>query len=353
MMGRRPLLARALVALTLLAGAPVLPFGTRSAHACAGCRNPSMPITRLQAVELERGQVRAAAVLAGTGLHVVHQAGCADVSACDEVPAQPLYLHDQRIFPGELRAVGEVGITDHLGVELQLPFRITRTTIRYAAADGGAYEPVDAGNHHRNETLAGIGDPWLLARWNTDIGSFLLALRAGVSVPLGRTQPNPFALGDAGMRHQHIQFGTGTFDPVLGLDVSRAAGTIQLAAYAQAQLALYENRHGFRAGMRLHGGVQAARRIWEALGAGLSLDVVHEAAERWDGLVRQDGNLGRTELLAGLSLTRKLGSTGSTFAGVTARFPVWRRIITGDEPQGSLSSPVMLSLTLSHTFGKN
>jgi hypothetical protein len=45
-------------------------------------------------------------------------------------------------------------------------------------------------------------------------------------------------------------------------------------------------------------------------------------------------------------------SFGETSVGLTARFPLWRRIVVGDEPQGTLSSPVILGVIFSYTFGK-
>lgn len=333
---------------TLAALAVLVLFSSRGAHACAGCRNPNMPITRLEAVHLAPGQVRAAAIAAGTALRVVHPAGCADAATCTEVPVQPTYLHDQRILPGELRAVAEVGIWRSLGAELHAPFRLTRTTITYQTPQGGPYQPLDPGVHHRDETLAGIGDPWLLARWNTSVAGALVTARAGVSLPLGRTEANPFTPLAAGRPHQHIQFGTGTVDPVLGFDVTRQFGKLQFAGYAQGQSALYQNRHGFRAGTRWLGGVMAGSRLAGSLTGGLGADLLHEGAERWEGRIQQDGNLGRTEVLAGMSLVY---SVGPTAFGVTARVPVWRRIITGTEAPGSLSSPVMVSAVVSRTFG--
>jgi len=307
-----------------------------------------MPVARLDAAELRPGQVRAAALLSGTYLDTLHQAGCADVADCDEVPAQPLYLHHQKVYPAELRAVAEVGLTRSLGVELQLPFRLVSTTIAYSTTDGQPYTPLDPDVHHRNETLSGISDPWLLGRWSAKLGDFLLVLRAGVSIPLGHTEPNPFVLGDMGIRHEHIQFGTGTWDPVGGFQLARGLGAVQLAAYAQAQASLYQNSYGFRAPARFFGGLQAATLLFAKLTGGIGADVLFEGAERWDGVVQQDGNLGRTEILAALSLLRLFGDTA---VGVNARFPLWRHIVTGDDPQGSLSSPLMLSLIVSRTFG--
>ncbi len=341
---------RRLVALLLAAGAGASP---RLAAACAGCRNPNLPITRLANVALAPGQVRASAVLSATTINVVHEAGCVDVASCAEVPAQPRYLHDQDLVPGELRAIAEVGLTPSWGLEAQLPFRVTRTTIRYATPGGAPYTPLDPDVHHRDETLAGLGDPWLLARYGALAGGLLVTARAGVSVPLGRTEPDPFALGAVGKRHQHIQFGTGTFDPVLALDASRTIGRLQLGGYGQAQLSLYENDEGFRAGHRLAAGLSAGTRVLGsgagALVGALGLDVMHEGAERWGGEVQQDGNLGRTELLAGLTATQPLGRT---LLSLVVRVPVYRHVVAGDrgDGPGRLSSPVSLSAIVSRAF---
>jgi hypothetical protein len=337
---------RALLAL----GAAVLTAATpRLAAACAGCRNPNLPISRLATVHLAPGQVRASALVSGSALNVVHEAGCASPTDCHEVPVQPLFHHDQDIYPGELRAVVEVGLTRAWGVEAHVPFRLTHTTIRYTTPDGAPYQPLDPDVHHRNETLAGFADPWLLARAGQMAGGFLLTGRLGVSVPLGRTEENPFALGAMGKRHQHIQFGTGTFDPVVAFDVSRTLGGFELSGYGQAQVPLYENGHGFRAGGRYFTGVQGGRRVVGKLVVGVGLDLLHEGAERWEGEIQQDGNLGRTELLAGLSLTQPVGET---LLSLSARVPLARWIVSGDQAPGKLSSPLMLSLSVTRTFGR-
>ena len=333
------------VAALLAGGVALLPAAR--ADACAGCRNPSMPVARLDAVELAPREVRATAVLGGTYLDTLHEAGCADLANCDEVPVQPTYLHHQKIYPAELRAIAEVGVTRTLGFELQLPFRIVGTTIQYATPDGQPYQPLDPGVHHRDETLAGVGDPWLLGRWGARLGESLLVVRAGLSLPLGRTEPNPFALGDMGIRHEHIQFGTGTFDPVAGFQVTRTIASVQLAGYGQGQTSLYRNRHGFRGPNRFFAGIMGAHLLFGTLTGGLGVDLLYEGAERWDGRIQQDGNLGRTEILAAVTVAQTFGDTSIS---LSARFPTYRHIVQGDEPQGSLSSPVMLSLIVSRTF---
>jgi hypothetical protein len=321
----------------------------RLAEACAGCRNPNLPITRLSTARLAAGQVRASALVSATTLNVVHQAGCADPADCHEVPVQPPFLHDQDIYPGELRAVVELGLSRSWGLEVQVPLRVTKTSIRYSDLDGGPYKPLDPDAHHRDETLAGLGDPWLLGRWGTLLEGASITARAGVTVPVGHTEEDPFALGAQGRRHQHIQFGNGTVDPLLMLDLSRTFGKVDLSVYGQAQLTVYENRKGFRAGNRFFAGAQAGVLAVEKLTVALGTDVLWERPERWGGEIQQDGNLGRTELLGGVSLTRPFGAT---IASLMARVPVYRDIVTSDEPQGRLSSTVMLTLMLSRTFGQ-
>jgi hypothetical protein len=318
------------------------------AEACAGCRNPSLAVTRGSEGPLDEGAIRLGATITGTTVHVVHEAGCRDTTNCGEVPVQPTYFHDQHLYPVELRLIGEYGVSKTFGVEAQLPFRAVTSSIEYADANGAHYEPLDPGIHHRNETVIGVADPWLLLRVGTTVQAWWFAARPGVSLPLGRTEENPFALGDRGLYHQHIQLGSGTFDPVAIVEASRAFAAIQLQFFAQGQAPLYENGDGHRAPWRVYGGGSVGRKLVAELSGALGVEASHEAAEKWEGEVRQDGNLGRTELLLAATLSYRLGATE---LALSARAPVWRHIVVGNEPPGTLSSPVILGLGATHVFG--
>lgn len=291
---------------------------------------------------------RAGMSLTGTSVHVVHEAGCRDLGQCSEIPIQPRHLHDQRLVPVELRLLAEYGIDETFGIEAQVPFRWVKTTIDYTTPDGAPYTPLDAGVHHRDETIGGPADPWLLLRAGATVGEWWVAVRPGVTVPIGRTERNPFALGDRGLRHQHIQVGSGTFDPVMVAEASRRIDSMRFDAFVQGQVSLYENLHGYRAPWRVYGGASLGTKITGGLSGAIGPEAFHEDAERWDGRIRQDGNLGRTELLAALSSSLTLDSTRIT---VMLRAPLWRHVIVGDEPPGSLSSPLTVGLAVSHLFG--
>lgn len=319
-----------------------------AAEACAGCRNPSLNVGRSTEGPVEDGALRVGATLTGTVIHVIHEAGCSDVTDCDEVPIQPLYLHDQHLYPVELRAIGEYSFNASLGLEAQLPFRAVTTTIKYTTPSGAPYHPLDSGVHHRDETVSGIADPWLLFRAGTTFQKWWFAARPGVSIPLGATREDPFALGDQGLRHQHIQLGTGTFDPLLVLEAFRQWKDIRLALYAQGQASLYDNSHGYRAPWKIAGGAAVGATLVGNLSGTVGPEVFHENEERWQGVVRQDGSLGRTELLANLSLTQRFGATDLNLG---VRIPVIRHIVQGSEAPGKLSSPLTAFIGITHQFG--
>ncbi len=328
-----------------LVGALLAP--TREAQACAACRNPSLPATNAGVDDVEAGSLRLGLTLTGATVRIVHEAGCSDLGSCDEVPVQPLHHHDQRVTPVEARILSQYAITDVWGAELQVPVRVVAAHVDYTTPDGAAYEPLDEGVHHRDEVLAGPGDPWLLGRAQTKVGQVGLLFRAGVTLPLGRTEENPFALGDEGKTHQHIQMGTGTFDPVLGIDIDRKWTKHYVRAYALGLAALYENRHGYLAPLRLQSGAFWGRFFGRFTAAEAGFEVLHESPERWNGAIEQDGSLGRTELLFSTAVTRTIGKTHLMGA---ARFPLLRDIRTGAEQALVYQSPLFLSLGLSYDF---
>lgn len=322
--------------------------GARSAWACAGCRNPNLPVTRLGAVTLAPKEVRLTVAATATAVHVVHEDGCPDLTSCAETPVQPLYLHDQMLYPTELRVMAEVGLTAALGLELHLPLRAVRTSINFTTPEGAPYQPLDPDVHHRDETVTGLADAWLLGRAATSLSGWFVAARVGSTLPIGHTEEDPFALGDQGLRHQHIQLGNGTFDPLLALDAARSFGRLSVSGYVMAQVSLYKNSHGFRAGNRVMGGVAGGGVLGQQVSTLLGLDLMNEQPERWSGVIRQDGNLGRTELLAGLTLMRPFGDTT---VSASVRVPLYRRIISGTEAPGRFSSPVILTVTVGRVFG--
>jgi hypothetical protein len=280
-----------------------------------------------------------------TRMHMVHAPSCPDGDLICPMHEEHSQQDELRFTMAELRAIVEHGFTDTLGLEVQLPMRLHDTRLRSPRLDGTPGTPEGINIHHRDETLLGLGDAWVQGRYGWTLGEVRLAARAGLTVPLGKTVRNPFALGDAGLEHQHIQFGAGTVQPLLGLLAERMGDVWGARAWGQAQLSLWENRHGFRAGHRLAAGVGGEARLAGALRASAGVDVLLERPERWDGRIQQEGNLGRTDVLVGGGLHWDVGGAR---LGLTLRVPVYTRLTVD---HGQLEYPGLLNVSVGTVLG--
>ncbi|HVR69311.1 MAG TPA: hypothetical protein VMT87_00585 [Vicinamibacteria bacterium] len=221
------------------------------------------------------------------------------------------YWHVLDVTLSETTVSTSVGLARNLGLELVTPIRTATTRVDYEDEDRRPFSPLDPDLHHRNETVAGAGDPWLMLHAARPGAAWTTAARLGVTVPLGSTGPTPVELGRRGESHQHIQLGTGTFDPLLGLMTGRRLGAWGVTISGLARLALYENGHGYQAGHRYLLGALADRPVSRAWSASLALELQREQPERWDGrLDEEEGNLGRTDLLLTLAVVRGLSGMG-------------------------------------------
>jgi hypothetical protein len=283
----------------------------------------------------------------GTTVRVEHGIACPDIGPVCALRDEPPQNHDQRFWIAELRVQAEYGVTDWLGVELQLPLRLSSTTITYRDLDGNAFVPDQPDIHHRNETVVGPGDLWLSGRFRQRFGAFSLSARAGLTVPLGRTEANPFAAGRAGFEHQHVQFGTGTVDPLLGLELAYAWERVAARVYGQAQLTVYESARSFQAGSRFGGGAAVDFSIIPSVQVGVTAESLTELPERWQGVVEQDGNVGRTDVLLGLSGAWTVA--GSTLT-LSLRVPVYQHFIVTSSDGGQLKYPGIVQLAFQRPF---
>jgi hypothetical protein len=212
-----------------------------------------------------------------------------------------------------------------------------RTRIRFEDLERRPIDVPEGDIHHRNETLAGLGDPWITALAGRKLGRWSAAIRGGVTVPLGRTEENPFELGRRGLPHQHIQFGTGTWDPLAGAGAGRRFGAVTATASVIARLPVSENGHGYRAGRRVVWMTTADRRISGPWHAQAGLDYARETAETWDGVIEEEGNLGRSDLLLSAGVARQISARALV---VTARVPLRTRSYNGI----AIDYPLILSV---------
>ncbi len=238
----------------------------------------------------------------------------------------PPEWHDLNLFFSDIQLHAEYGLTRWLAAELEWALRIVH--LQFTLEDLATRQPIAApfgGEiHHRTETLVGPNDPWLSLRAVKQLGPWAMALRLGLTLPIGSTVPNPFALGREGKEHHHIQFGTGTVDPLVGTEIRRLIGRFTLTGWLFDRAPLYENGHGYRAGNQLLGGMAATSNLWlRRWTFSLGLMVFHEEPERWSGIVETEGNLGRTDLLIDTAVGWQFADPWSVSLAVRVPIVTW------------------------------
>jgi len=144
--------------------------------------------------------------------------------------------------------------------------------------------------------------------------------------------------------HQHIQFGTGTLDPLVVAAVSRQVRGFTVGLNGQARLGLYPNGRGYQGGHRFGVGLSGQRLVGRNLTASLSADLAIEQAERWDGRVMEDGNLGRTDGLLGVTLAHPVGPV---HVRLGVKVPVFSKLTQHGDEAAQLAYPAIVELDLS------
>jgi len=169
---------------------------------------------------------------------------------------------------------------DWIDLELQTYYDIKNVHAKYRLPDGTPYDNPEGDLHHRTEKLEGVSDFKLY--WNFNVDGWRLS--AGVNLPVGRIEDDPFRAAELGLRHEHIQFGTGTCDPLAR--VSRAVHLmegIDFTFAAGGQFPLVENRKGYRAPLTADFSAGPRVRIADWLSASASYSVLFQGGAAWNG----------------------------------------------------------------------
>ncbi|HYI08048.1 MAG TPA: hypothetical protein VEK57_03160 [Thermoanaerobaculia bacterium] len=228
------------------------------------------------------------------------------------------------------------GLRENLQLNVTLPYDVKALQIRYTTLDGEPFTPPYGDIHHRTETLTGISDAAVGVDWRVRPGWLA---GAGVSLPIGHTEPNPIVLGREGEMHQHIQFGSGTLQPRLSLQYVRP-GQVAFVGRAEARLSLYENGEGFRAPATFLWSAGPSMRI-RGIGVDGRFEGQHQTLGRWDGEIDEGSGFTNGGFRVGVSFS----------AGELQIAPsVYRELFSHGQHEETFQQGTTWSLTLSRRF---
>ena len=255
-----------------------------------------------------------------TTIKSTHVEDCPDIGpacATQMPPPQPYQHHLQNVAYG-VTLDAQYGVLLWLTIAATVPYRFVTTSVQYTDLAGNPYVPVPPDTHHRNETVTGFGDPTLAAVVGQAVGRWGYSVRLGAMLPFGRTlDVDPFIAGRLGLVHEHIQFGAGTVRPIVGGAAGYDFGGVGVDAFFQGVFAVATNAIGYRPGQRMNAGVHVSSALGLSRARfGVGAEMAHESTETWQGIQQEEGNLGRTDVLAVLSARYAAGSRVGAFAAL-------------------------------------
>lgn len=222
---------------------------------------------------------------------------------------------------------------DDWDVWLRLPYEVKRQSVKFRPIDGGTtftqllQQQRLTKLHHRSDTYAGISDLMLLVAktWRGLLAEDdSLTLAWGLAIPTGQTEGDPFEAGDAGLEHLHIQFGSGTVDPLLEISYSLPLPLdFNVGGFAAGRFPFYENAKSYRAPVDMTLGLRGGRAFLPWLMAGVDLSFYWQSYGAWNG--ERDINSGLLSVMAGAGVTLIPG--GGVMINLGVRYPLETRTL--------------------------
>jgi len=196
---------------------------------------------------------------------------------------------------------------------VRLPVDIKFMTIDYTDHDGNPYTPPYGNIHHRNETLVGLGDGAIeIQRFWHITDDWIAGGGLGTMLPLGRTEADPYQLASKSVRHQHMQMGGGTFDPIASLSVIKIGERWGFTIMGSGRLPLYDNEKTYRSSASAQIGVGPTYRITSKLMATSDITGQQDGQATWAG--SPDPMSGRTAITSGTSVIYRLSPSVAAMA---------------------------------------
>jgi hypothetical protein len=332
----------------------VLSLPAAVGQGCPACSNPFLESgeqTDRAVGKLKSGSFRISSTfMAGLGFDGSHPAyeGLTSEGALVDVPE---YYHISEINLYRTDMNLEYAFAQNWSLQFSLPYEVYAQSAELDYEEGRFTDEElqqierQLYIHHRNETYYGFADPNLKVNHRFLIGSSQLDIAAGTTFPLGRTEENPVAAGQRGEKHNHIQHGTGTFDPVINLYWLRAFGErFMLSAFSANRLPFYENEKSYSGPLETSTGVGGRYRISETWQVRSNISFLAQGLAYWDD--EPDPNSGLNTLSATAGLLWHLNDQFLIDGGL--RMPVYQQTLSeGDVFE---LGPTFM-LTLSYRMG--
>ena len=204
----------------------------------------------------------------------------------------------------------------------QLPVDTKFLTIDYTTPDGQPYTPPYGNIHHRDETLFGLGDGRVEAQHFVRTSkAWVVGAGFGTTIPLGRTEEDPYKAAAESKTHQHMQMGSGTFDPVFSAAAVWSSHRWGSMINASGRLPLMENSKRYRPSASFEIGAGPSYRFNAKVMTTAQIALMREGQAEWSGT--PDPMSGRTVLQGSASLIYRLNPMWATLVQLQSTLAQW------------------------------
>ena len=275
------------------------------------------------------------------------------LSPTGNVVDAPLHRHHVAMSTYRVDVKFQYALSDRWALQANVPY-----VIKNQDASIELLKPVSAEDnqailrnghiHHRDETYTGFADLDLFLGYRM-FGLFktddLLLARFGTTIPIGKTEEDPWILGDAGVQHLHVQFGTGTFNPAVNLQYSLPLYRgLAIMASGRGTFPVYENNKTYRGSMELTYSAGFTYRFFDWLSLNGNYLGFYQSAAAWAG--ERDINTGLRYSMASLGMFVKMSNEISLAANVM--FPLTQTTLYDESD--ALEFGNLVSVSTSYSF---
>lgn len=275
------------------------------------------------------------------------------LSPTGEVVDAPLHRHHVALSTYRIDIGLHYSLSDRWVLHANVPYAVKNQEASVEWLDPVTAEERDAilrsrDIHHRDETYTGLSDSDLFLgckiRGLFKTGDVLFA-RLGTTVPTGKTEENPWKLGDAGIAHLHIQFGTGTFNPLANLRYSLPLYRgLMITASARGMFPFYENSKAYRGSAELSYTAGFTYRLFDWLSFNGNYLGFYQSAASWAG--ERDINTGLRYSMAALGMS--LATLNDISVSANVMFPLTQETLYAEGD--AIEFGTLISLTTSYSF---
>ena len=244
-------------------------------------------------------------MLTGTHFQFSHAASCPEISPVDCEQFDIIdHEHHQTMLLMRFQPTFSIGLGRGWQTMVRVPYDIKQMRIEYTDLQGNPYDPPYGNIHHRNETLTGLGDSELEIQyfWSPR-NKWVVGGGLGSTLPFGRTEEAPYLRASRSLKHQHIQMGSGAFNPILSATVVWSAHRWGFSAQTTGKLALYENSKDYRASSTVQMTLGPTYRFTSKLMFLTHFGIQRDWQAEWSG--EPDPLSGRSLATAGASVIQR------------------------------------------------